>query len=171
MPCSVAPGSTRASPSGRRRPCSVSASQGPATTRDQSGSASAAAPSLGDVGAGEHAHGLGEGEAAVGRAAARPRGTVHHPARAARGRPRPTARGSAPGRRCRRAAPRSRPASAVSPSSVTSMRKSSSASSAEAGRAPCAPTVAVTCGRGGRPALQVAGMRTTTPARSSSGRR
>ena len=55
-----------------------------------------------------------------------------------------------------------------SPSRVTSMRKSSSASlPSPDGALP--PTVAVTCGRDGRLALQVAGMRTTTPARSSSG--
>ena len=57
------------------------------------------------------------------------------------------------------------PAVSGSPSSVTSMRKSSSASvPSPEGALP--PTVAVTCGRDGRPARQVAGMRTTTPARS-----
>ena len=53
-----------------------------------------------------------------------------------------------------------------SPSSVTSMLKSSSASlpSSEGGRA---PTLALTSGRAGRPACQVPGARTTMPAASS----
>ena len=51
----------------------------------------------------------------------------------------------------------------VSPSSVMSTAKSSSASSPSLEGARV-PTVAVTCGRAGRPARQVAGMRTTTPA-------
>ena len=56
----------------------------------------------------------------------------------------------------------------VSPSSVTSMRKSSSASwPTPDSNLP--PTLAVTCGRGGRFARQVAGIRTTTPALSSCG--
>ena len=55
-----------------------------------------------------------------------------------------------------------------SPSRVTSMRKSSSASVPNPeGALP--PTVAITCGRGGRPALQAAGIRTTTPACSNWG--
>ena len=53
-----------------------------------------------------------------------------------------------------------------SPSSVTSMRKSSSASCPmPAGALP--PSLAVTCGRGGRLARHNAGIRTTTPALSS----
>ena len=56
----------------------------------------------------------------------------------------------------------------VSPSSVTSMRKSSSASwPTPDSNLP--PTLAVTCGRGGRLDCQVAGIRTTTPALSSCG--
>ena len=54
----------------------------------------------------------------------------------------------------------------VSPSSVTSMRKSSSASSPSCDGA-LPPTVAFTCGRAGRFIRQLAGMRTTTPAASS----
>jgi hypothetical protein len=59
-------------------------------------------------------------------------------------------------------------ADSVSPSSVTSMRKSSSASRPNREGAP-PPTVAFTCARAGRLMRQVAGIRTTTPAASSAG--
>ena len=59
-------------------------------------------------------------------------------------------------------------AESVSPSSVTSMRKSSSASSPSCDGA-LPPTVAFTCGRAGRFMRQLAGIRTTTPALSSAG--
>ncbi len=60
---SASPGSTRASASGRRSPSSVSASQGPATMRDQSGAAESTTPFAQDVRAGEHPHGFGERQA------------------------------------------------------------------------------------------------------------
>lgn len=56
----------------------------------------------------------------------------------------------------------------LSPSSVTSMRKSSSASSPKCDGA-CPPTVAFTCGRAGRFIRQLAGIRTATPALSIAG--
>ena len=56
----------------------------------------------------------------------------------------------------------------VSPSSVTSMRKSRSASWPRRDGM-LAPTLAVTCGRSGRFPRQFAGIRTTTPALSSCG--
>ena len=56
----------------------------------------------------------------------------------------------------------------ASPSSVTSMQKSSSASSPSCAGA-LAPTVAFTCARAGRFIRQFAGIRTTTPAASSAG--
>ena len=123
---------------------------------------------LGDVRAGEHAHRLGEGEPAFGREPLGLPEPLHRPLEPLPIDLDPLAADERQPVRRRPGAPSPRRGSAVSPSSVTSMRKSSSASlPSPAGALP--PTVAVTCGRGGRPARQVAGMRTTTPARSSSG--
>ena len=79
MPCSSRPGSTFASSSGERSPLRVSASHGPATTRDQSGSALFAAAVLRDVRAGEHPHGLGEREPTLRREPFGLLEATHHP--------------------------------------------------------------------------------------------
>ena len=130
--------------------------------------ASAAAPLGRDVRAGQHAHRLGEGEPAlrgrpldrrnwssIRRSCSRSTSTQ---------RPRTRCRPSEPASSSAISAPSSR-----SPSSVTSIWKSSSASvPSPAGALP--PTVALTCGRGGRLARHAPGTRTTTPAASSRGR-
>ena len=167
--CRAAPGrDRRPSPSGARKAFRVSASQGPAVTCDQSAA----------------------GRVVRARprpprrpACASPRRSVR-PSRAASARLRWNCRiaRSSRSRSTSTHWPRSStsasvPASSVaiscslsvSPSSVTSMRKSSNAVQPERPTARASPTVPVTCGRGGRLARQLAGMRTTTPARSSSG--
>ena len=93
--CSASPGSTRASPSGCRSDCSVSASHGPATTRDHVRVGLRRRRVAGHVRARDEAHGLGEAQPVLVRRAARrlepfesvaqPRRVDRHPAAADQG--------------------------------------------------------------------------------------
>ena len=157
----------RASPSGLRSPFKVSANQGPATTCAQSGSVPPDAPSAPTAAPATMRMAspkLMPFWAAVRSTA--PKCSIIPPSRSwstSTQRPRTSARPSD-------LASNSLISSAVkvSPSSVTSMRKSRSASLPKPdGVLP--PTLPVTCGRGGRFDRQFAGIRTTTPALSNWG--
>ena len=167
MPFSAAPGSTCASPSGLRSPFNVSASQGPATTWVQSASRIELFGRGIDLRSGEQPHGLREGQAVLVRRLLDVAEVVEHAAQlfAVDLDPAPAHQ-----RQSIRLGQQlfDLGGLSASPSSVTSIRKSSSASCPiPAGDLP--PTMPVTRGRGGRLPRHAAGMRTTTPAASSSG--
>ena len=153
-------------PPGERRSFNVSASQGPAVTRAHSAAAgSASSPAT----AAPDNRRMASAKVRPLRSARSCAALNWLRARSSRSRsistqtPRSNARPSVPASSVAISL-----SSSGSPFSVTSMLKSSRPSRpiAEGVRA---PTVAVTCGRAGRLVRQVAGMRRTTPAPSSSG--
>ena len=159
------PGLTRARPSGWRRPCSVWASHGPATSSDQSASSSASGAPVSS----SDAPATSRRASANGRplAAAFSIASKRCSSRSSdflftsTQRPRSSCKPSPPLSSALMSA-----ALKVSPSSDTSMLKSSSAPapSSDGGRA---PTLPLTLGRLGLPDFQTPGVRTTIPAASS----
>ena len=165
MPRSAGFGSAPA-PSGERSRCSVSASQGPAVTRDQSATATSLTASSTAAPASMR---MAAAKLRPSRSASCSASRNCRIERSRRSRsisthwPRSSTSESVPDSSAAISF-----ALSVSPSSVTSMWKSSTPSSPSA-EGLRAPTVPVTCGRGGRLARHDGGMRTTTPARSRSG--
>ena len=122
-----------------------------------------------DVRAGDQAHRLGEAEAALGRRPLDAPETRRACARACSRSPRPSGRGRDAGRRTPRAAAAISAAVSGSPSSVTSIWKSSSASAPSPTAACRRPSRSPAAAAGGS-RRHVPGTRTTTPAASSAGR-
>ncbi len=161
-PCNSPPGSTCANPCGLRSPCNVSASQGPATTCVQSAwsAIAASSPATSAPESNRMASPNARPLSRAVRSTSRKRSIML--CRCSRSssihRPRTNASPSVFESRSWISA-----AVSVSPSSVTSIRKSSSASLPMPAGA-LLPTLPVTRGRGGRLPRHAAGMRTTTPA-------
>jgi len=162
---SAAPGSNCASWAGSRRPASVFASPRPATTDDQSGAA-AATMSPWHGCASEQSHGFPKERPSFAAAVSTARNSSSIAAESfAIDFARVRVRGE--GRSTRQAIAQSPPWSELSPSRLTPILKSSSAS-VPSPTAAC-PHGGRDCGRGGRFARQAVGTRTMTPAASRRG--